>query len=312
MILLLLPLVSAGCKKQADDRAAMSMMLMDTVVEIGVRGCGPKQINAAFESMRKVESKLNRFDPSSELSRINSSAGTGPVKASADLFEVVGVALDVAQATGGAFDPTVSPAVELWASQCCKPPELWEIEDVAARIGWEKIELHKDGKISIPEGVSLNLDGIAKGYAVDKALETLKRGGCAAAIVNAGGDVACYAAQNERPWSIGIEGTGSLKISIRNGAVATSGTERRFKIIDGKKYSHVIDPRSSTPVDGRIISATAVTTRCLSADAWATAALVAAENILDSADDFGVGIVLLDSHNKIKSNKYWNIFNRDY
>ncbi len=300
----------ACCENGRAGELGRSEMMMDTVVDIRLRGCDREDIDAAFAEMRRVETTMTRFSDSSELSRINAKAGKGRTPVSENIWEVIEIALQVAAASEGAFDPTVGPAVDLWAKKRKEPPTEEELKKMKIHIGWRKIKTYSGRRISLDTGMSLNLDGIAKGFAVDKALDTLKKRNCKAALINAGGDIGCYAADNFPEWVIAVEGVSSgasrrPKINLRKGAVATSGEKRRFYVIGKMKFSRVLDPRTLRPTPGIVTAAAAITKTVAEADAWATAAMVGAKDILHIADAHRVGIALEKKGGDWNFNRAW-------
>jgi len=281
---------------------------MDTVVEIKVRGAEESDIDAAFDEMRRVEAALNRFSKSSELSRINAGAGKGMMPISDIMNEVMETALRVASKSGGAFDPTIGPAVAIWSEKRGSPPSESELEDARRHIGWWKIKF-QPGHISLETGMSLNLDAVAKGYVVDRGLDALRQRGCKAAIINAGGDIGCYSNEGYPDWTISVEdaasgSTGPVLI-LRRGAVATSGIGRRFSVIGGVKYCHVLDPATMRPVPGNICAASAWAPTSALADAWATAALVRGVKIFEIADIEMTGMAVKTAEGNWEFNRAW-------
>jgi thiamine biosynthesis lipoprotein len=152
-----------------------------------------------------------------------------------------------------------------------------ESERNAARgaSNWKMIELRDTGAVKRAAGASFDLGGIAKGYAIDRAIEALEQAGVTRAMVDVGGDVACFGGKaGGRDWSVDVKnpfGPGILaRLHLPAGAVATSGNYARYETIAGKRYSHIIDPRTGWPAEGAE-SATVVASTAMAADVWATA-----------------------------------------
>jgi thiamine biosynthesis lipoprotein len=221
------------------------------------------------------ESTLSRFRPDSELSRLNARAGT-PVAVSPLLFEVVAAALAAARATGGAFDPTLLPdLVRLGYDRTFADLPV----DSAARRNrafgggrWRGIRLDRARRtILLPPDTALDLGGIAKGMAVDAALEELT---IPTALVDAGGDLAVRGAPpGRRSWRLAVEGSRE-PVALRRGALATSGSTRRRWLQDGVVRHHLIDPRTGEPAVSGVLSATVAAATCRQAEVAATAAFV--------------------------------------
>lgn len=187
----------------------------------------------------------------------------------------------VSEITGGAFDITVGLLENIWGFRTDKPhlPEKEEIIDALSKIGYKDISL-TDSTVSFKkEGMVIDFGGISKGYAVDRAVEILKKEGIKAGIVDAGGDLKVFGKKpNGGKWLIGIrdpERKGAIikRVSIDEGAVATSGNYERYFIKNGKRYHHILDPKTGYPAN-RCVSVTVVTKDAILADALATGLFV--------------------------------------
>ncbi len=295
--------VLAACPDKSKPSRERSEILMDTLVLIKADGCGEDALSTAFEEIRRVESLMSRFDPESELSRLNRSRGE-PVEVSERIWEVLLTAERIHKSTGGGFDPTISPAFNLWESETSAPSGN-ELREIKKLTGWDKVKLSHGRNVSMKPGMSLNLDGIAKGYAADRAALALKKLGCTRALVNAGGDIRLYSEKDETPWSVAIE-TGNLKLVLRNAGVATSALDKRRLTAGGKKYPHILDPSTLKPIKTSVISATAVADTAAGADGWATAAMVMGKDVLKRADKKNVALAVFTEKNRWKFNRAWN------
>ena len=309
IVVLFLFALPASCSKPREVEFSRVEILMDTLVKVTIRGGKETDIDAAFDQMRRVEDVMTRFSATSELSQINAAAGKGTTPISAMMSEALTDALHVAEKSDGAFEPTIGPLVELWSQKRDSPPTESELEETNKHVGWRKIKLTADGKISLEPGMSLNLDAIAKGYVVNRALNALRQRGCKAAIITAGGDIGCYSAAGYPAWRISVEdantGTPGPILELRQGGVATSGIGRRFNIIAGVKYCHILDPKTMRPITGNITTAGAWAQSTAVADAWATAAMVRGRGIFAAADSEMVGITLGSRDGKWVFNRAW-------
>jgi thiamine biosynthesis lipoprotein len=211
----------------------------------------------AFREMYRIESVMSTWRPQSEISRLNAESNGAPFPVSRELYSLVDSSLFYAKATSGAFDVTVRPLVLLWGFQGgeARIPSKEDVERALASVGYESITLDSiRSTVTLPVGMQIDLAGIAKGYAVDRCVSVLARRGVENALVNIGGNIyAMGEAPGEKGWRIGIrdpkgalETVGSLL--LRNEAVATSGNYENFVEIDGKRYGHIIDPRTGWPV----------------------------------------------------------------
>jgi len=247
---------------------------------------GAKCIEAALAEIRKVDELMSDFKEGSEISRVNANAFARPVKVGPATFEVLQRSIEISNLTDGAFDITVGPLVKLFrtARDTGKAPTPEQIADAKARVGYEKLVLNdaeKTVRFTV-EGMSLDLGGIAKGYAVDKAIEVMQQHGALGAMVDIGGDVRCFGTppKGKETWTIGLQDPNSdggpgllLKLKIENAAVTTSGDYQQYAIIDGKKQSHILDRKTGKSVQG-LASVTIIAQNATTADALATAVTV--------------------------------------
>jgi thiamine biosynthesis lipoprotein len=201
---------------------------------------------------------------------------------SGDLFAVVARALDLWRRSRGAFDPTVGPFTELWRAsrRTGRLPGRAELDSAALRVGSEKVHLDSAAhtvRLAVP-GMRLDLGGIAKGYILDQALAELRRHGVTRALLEAGGDIVAGDPPPGLPgWRVAVpEGGRAVRASaaaLANAAVATSGDTEQFVLIEGVRYSHVIDPQTGLGLTTRR-QATVVAEDGVTADGLATALVV--------------------------------------
>ena len=290
-------------KEQNPQLYTYSRILMGTVVEITLKEDNPRAAEAAFEEIARLEGLLSSYRKDSELSRINRAAPQ-PVKVSPEVFNVVVIALKLCALTGGAFDPTVGPLVELWGFKGGSGvvPTKEQIEERLGLVGCGAVVAERDSQtIALKRrGMELDTGGVAKGYIVDRAVDVLKEHGIGWAIVNAGGDVTLYSKDPSERFRVGIrhpeDPDGLLgTLSIGSGSVATSGDYERYFVKDGVRYHHILDPRTGMPARG-IRSVTVVATEAYLSDGLATALFVmgkeAAVELVERLD--GVDAVIVD------------------
>jgi len=248
-----------------------------------------KAVEQAFAQLRTVDELMSDYKTDSELSRVNRLAFQKPVEVSEPTFDVLEVSLRFSRLTRGAFDITVGPLVDLFrtAEQKGIVPSEDEIERARERVGYEKLELDEQNRTVrfAVDGMRLDLGGIAKGYAMDKAVEAAQRCGALGAMVDVGGDVRCFgrAVKGRKTWLIGIQDPndsesflgGRIRRALRltDKAVATSGDYRRFVTINGKRYSHIMNRKTGTSAKG-LSSVTIIAENATEADALATAVSV--------------------------------------
>jgi thiamine biosynthesis lipoprotein len=236
-------------------------------------------LGEALNAVAKLEKRISSWDPESDTSALNRAAGQAPVAVGGDLRELIDLAASWSERTHGAFDVTVAPLLELWnrAASQDSLPEKTELMKELEKVGFEKI-IAKDGTLFLSlSGMRLDLGAIGKGFAADRAAETLLAAGVANFIVEAGGDLIVRGSRGGAPWQVGIRdprGAGVLAVSsISDRAIATSGDYEQLISIGGRHYSHILDPQSGTPASG-LASVTVLSARAADSDALATALFV--------------------------------------
>jgi len=249
---------------------------------------GAKCVEAALAEIRKVDELMSDYKEDSEISRVNKGAFTRPVEVGESTFEVIERSIEFSRLTDGAFDITVGPLVQLFrkAKNDGIAPTPEQIADAKARVGYEKLILNDaDHTVRFTvEGMSLDVGGIGKGYAVDKAIEATQKLGASGAMVDLGGHVKCFGTppKGREKWIIGLQdpniddfgGSGILlRLQASDTAIITSGDYQQFAIIDGKKQSHIIDRRTGKSAEG-LSSVTIIAPNATDADALATAVCV--------------------------------------
>ena len=259
------------------------------VVAVGVR---PAIDEKALESdvvsaMEQVNRQMSTYLPGSELSRFNRHAGTDWFPVSPDLVTVIDAARRVSQWSGGAFDVTVGPLVNLWGFGPGhgedRVPDAAAIEREKRRVDYRQLVTRTDPPAirKLRPDIYVDLSAIAKGYAVDRVCAALQRRGVRAYLVDIGGDLRA-SGHNERgdPWSIAIEkpvpGERVIQdlVQLTGQALATSGDYRNYFERDGRRYSHTIDPRNGHPIEHRLAAVSVAAASAMEADALATALMV--------------------------------------
>lgn len=214
----------------------------------------------AFDAIDKLENRISTWKRGTQVSRINTEGAQQPVGVAADVLRLIERSVEYWKATDGAFDITVGPLVELWR-RCKEEKRLPTEQELAAArvvVGADKlVVVHEDHSVGFSrEGMRLDLNGVAKGAAVDKAAEVLRQYGIDCALLDAGASsfVAIGAPPGLPGWTVRLEdpynNTTIDESVIRDEAVSTSGTSKEAFEVDGKRYGHIIDPRSGMPVQG--------------------------------------------------------------
>ena len=251
-------------------------------------GPARREVREAIETaLDLVVRQMSTWEEDSDLSRYNRAAAGRWQKLPEPFFTVLRHALELARATGGAYDPTVGPAVNLWGfgpdPARRNVPETDELEAVRRRIGWQRVQLDTEQRRARQAGGTyVDLSSIAKGYAVDAVARALQRLGCSHALVEVGGELLGMGRRPDgQPWRVAVrlpgleQGEAGPVLALKGRAVATSGDDFRcFAADDGARYSHTIDPRTGRPVRHALASVTVVHAQCMHADALATALTV--------------------------------------
>ncbi len=240
-------------------------------------------LDKAMEEISRIERLISSWDPNSQTSSINRNAGIQPVKVDDELFDLIKRCIGISQITDGAFDITYASMDKIWkfdGSMSVMPSEEL-IQNSVRMVGYQKIVLDEQKRtVFLPEnGMKIGFGGIGKGYAADKAKELLRSLGVEGGIVNASGDINTWGKQsNGEAWKIAITNPlDKLKafglISLLDGAIVTSGDYEKFVTFNGKRFSHIIHPKTGMPCDG-IISVSVLAPKAELADALATSVFV--------------------------------------
>jgi len=217
---------------------------------------------AAFKRIATLDAMMSDYRPDSELTRLCRNAVNKPVRVSNELFFVIARAQGVSRASEGAFDITVGPVVRLWrrARKTHEMPDRDKLAAARALVGYQNIRLDPKNQTVelLKPGMQLDLGGIAKGYAADEALVVLKKQGIERALVAASGDIAVSGPPpGAKGWKIGIapledsDAAPSRYLLLSHAAVSTSGDAEQYVEIDGRRYSHIVDPRTGIGLVGR-------------------------------------------------------------
>ncbi|WP_407355576.1 FAD:protein FMN transferase [Methanolobus sp. WCC5] len=261
--------------------------LMDTTVTVSVvssdQNHAQETIERAFERMDFVDRTMNNYDNNSEINLLNNEGSI--YGADRELVYVVQRSGYYSRVSGGAFDISIQPVLDLWASKYSpggtyQDPTPDEINETLELVNHSSI-IVKGNNISLAPGMKITLGGVAKGYAVDIAIESLIKDGITSGFVNAGGDGRYIGTRPDGTlWRVGLQNPDKSEdvitiMEIRDAAVATSGNYERY-FSDTAKASHIADPRTGYP-SGNLISATVIANTAMDADAFATAVFILGE-----------------------------------
>lgn len=270
---------NTGGNSQEESRK--EFFAMDTYMTFTAYGDNAGEaLEKAEKEIHTLESEWSVTDENSEIYAVNHSNGN-VVTLSEDTAGVVSFALEMAKETDGALEPTIYPVLTAWGftTDENRIPGNEEIQSLLSRVGYEKVELNGQ-KIHLPEGMELDLGAVGKGYAGDLTAEIVKESGVTSALLNIGGNVQTVGSRPDgNDWRLAIRspyGDGEVGVlEVSDCAVVTSGNyERYFTGEDGKRYGHIIDPKTGYPVDNGLASVTIVTEEGKTGDALSTSMFV--------------------------------------
>ncbi|WP_148704820.1 FAD:protein FMN transferase [Methanosarcina siciliae] len=291
--LLIISILASGCVQSETQEEKelqefqQTKSIMDTTITVAVYASNEseasKAIDDAFSEIYRIDALMSPSKEDSQLTILNT---VGKVEnAGPDFIYVLERSKYYSEKSGGAFDVTIQPVLDLWKSKFLpggsqEPPTADELNETLKLVNYSKISI-ENGTVSLEPGMRIALGGIAKGYAVDKAIEALEKDGIENAFVNAGGD-GKYIGQKPdgTPWMVGLQnpdknGQYATAIEARDIAVATSGNYERY-FNESARVSHISDPRTGYPSEG-IISSTVIAGNAIDADSFATTVFVLGE-----------------------------------
>lgn len=278
-----------------------------------------EHIQMAVDEIRRIEQLFTTFKNDSQTNLINQNAGIRPVTVAEEVFNLIERSIAISKITQGAFDLTYgSIDKSLWNfdKTMTRLPSAEEAKKMVHLINYNNIILDKETQTVFlkEKGMRIGFGGIGKGYAAEMAKKLLRQNGVESGIINASGDLTTWGMQpNGKPWTIGIANPDQPKdafsyTEISNKAVATSGNYEKYIMIDGKKYSHTIDPKTGLPISG-IKSVTVISNNAEFADAMATPIAVmgieAGLYLINQIPD--LYCIIIDDNNKIYTSRNINL-----
>jgi thiamine biosynthesis lipoprotein len=260
--------------------------------EVTLAGEDALHVAAAQEALaevERIEDVLTVFRDSSEVSRVNRDAGEAPVPVSETLARLLDRCRTLHRETGGAFDPSAAALSQCWGfhRREGRLPSVEEVEAAMAEVGLDKLELEPEARAVrfLRSGLGLNFGAVGKGYALDLVAERMRRRGVPRALLSAGGSSVLAFGGGDEGYAVDVRSpraSGVLaQMSLRDAALGTSGAGEQFFEAGGKRYGHVLDPRTGWPAEG-VLSASAVGPSAADCDALSTAFLVAGPELAES------------------------------
>jgi FAD:protein FMN transferase len=299
---------------------------LGTMNVISASGKNSRQaVAAACERVMEIHGRMSVYEKGSDVARINENSGLGAQKIHPDTFSLLKRSLEFSEQSGGAFDITVRPLTQLWGfgKKLNHVPDKDEIQKALPLVNYRDLLL--DGKGCTAHlrkaGQSIDLGGIAKGYAADEVRRILQEHGVINALINLGGNIVAMGRREDcTPWRIGVQNPlsdrgeyiGTLEASDQT--IVTSGSNEQFFIRDGVRYHHIIDPRTGYPAYSGLMSVTVVCSSSTDADALTTAIFVSgisdSMNLLKSAD--AQAIFVMQNKDLFLTEALRNTFKRSY
>jgi thiamine biosynthesis lipoprotein len=268
----------------------------------------------AISELKRIENLISDWIPTTQISLVNQNAGITPVKVDKEVFELVDRAMKISKLTDGAFDISYASMDKIWKfdGSMKSMPTAENIKKSVEKVGYENIILNeKDTTIFLKNpGMKLGLGGIGQGYIADKIKEVLKANGCIAGLVNVSGDINTWGKQPDgKDWTVGIvnplnKNKVFATFPLNDSAVETSGSYEKYVTFNGKRYSHIIDPRTGYPASG-IVSVSVFAKQTELADALATGIFVLGIEVgLDLVNQLkGIGCIIVDDKGAIHASK---------
>lgn len=310
-------LLLQGCSTEKERVFRKSRILMDTLVTINVvansEDKAERSIEKAFEEIKRLEGLISFWSEDSEIAEINRKAGISPVKVSPTTLDMIEKAIFVSKKTDGAFDPTVGPLMRLWDFKKKTMPLDKDIEKKKGLVDYRAMIIDKVNSTAFlsRKGMSFDTGGIAKGYAADLAVSVLKREGIKAGLVAVAGDIKAFGTKPDgRPWLVGIRNPRPSKddeilatLELKDRAISTSGDYERYFIKDGKRYHHIVDPKTGYPAMN-CQSVTVIAKEGAFTDGFSTGIFVLGpEKGLKLLEELGYGGIIIDTEGKIHITK---------
>lgn len=290
---------------QRVSRTLMGTLWTITVADHGQPAAALAAIEQAFQEVDRIEKLMSEWLPDSPVSQVNAAAGGPAVPVPSELTALLRRALDYGARSNGAFDVTWRGAGNLWRfDDHFRIPTDTEVAAATRNVDYRRVRLEGDSIALAAPGMAIGLGGIAKGYAVDRAASVLRHAGFLDSLVAGAGDILASGTRYGAPWRLAVQdprgergqALGTVELSGR--AISTSGDYERFRIVDGVRYHHIMDPRTGRPARGAI-SVSVIAPTAEQTDALATTIFVLGpEKGLALAREFGVDTLILDSEGR--------------
>ena len=270
-----------------------------------------QNLDASFERLREIHSRMTVNTKGSELEAVSAAAGRTPVRVTDDVLMLTKKALQFSALSDGLFDPTVGPLMRVWKMDWSHPqvPKQADIARALRLVNWRDVILNEAARTIFLErpGMELDLGGVLKGYAADEVVRILEARGVKSAIVDLGGNIYAMGRGREgKPWRIGVQNPDSERgtylgiAEVVDRSVVTSGVYEHYFIKDGKRYHHIMNTRSGYPVDNGLESVTVISQSSLEADGFATTLFcLGKKDGIELGRKLDLRVIMVDSNHKV-------------
>ncbi|MBR6728927.1 MAG: FAD:protein FMN transferase [Clostridia bacterium] len=311
-------LLLAGLLKEPASHTETEF-IMDTMISVTAYGKNAKAaVQKAFVRIREIDKAFDVFDEESELYALNKAPAQIPIQVSTELYNLLTKALAFGTLTEGSFDATLLPVSQLWNfnSADARVPEPASIQEALQKTGSNQLLSDAENRsvTKLKEGIMLDFGGIAKGYAAEEAIKVLKQAGIKHAYLDLGGNIAVFGGkplaplkrllqgQKSRPFVIGIQTPDAVRgdiietVRLADGFVVTSGDYERYFTADGKRYHHILDPKTGYPAESGLKSVTVISQSGTEADILATALYVGGTELYEAVASFCDTAIFIDEN----------------
>lgn len=317
-------------RAKAAEVSIRNSFALGTIIQLKAFGSkGAAAIDEAILKLNDIDDKMSAFKTESEISRINRSAGNAPQTVSADTYFIIKKAVEYCALTEGTFDPTIRPLVNLWNKtfEQGKIPGERDIKEKLSLVNYRDIIFNDEEKtvVLIHKDQALDLGGIAKGFAADLVRDIFRKKDITSALIDLGGNIYALGSKPDGSfWKVGIQDPFSPRgqylgiLNVKNKSIVTSGNYEKYIEKDGRRYHHIIDPRTGYPSESKIISATIISDNSLDGDGLSTGIyILGVRKSLELIEALkGIEAILVTDDKKVYVtsgvNKYFELTDSDF
>ncbi|MGL5414051.1 MAG: FAD:protein FMN transferase [Clostridium sp.] len=270
-----------SCGEKEENIKSRTELFMGTVINVKIYDGKEKVLDRVFDEIKELEDKASINKEGTEVTNVNENAGIRGVGVSDNIFEIIKEGKKYSKMSEGKYDITIGPLVKLWSIGLpeAKKPKEKELLEVLKKINYENLELKEDKKEVFlkKKGMILDLGSIAKGYTADRIKEILEEEGVKKGIIDLGGNIYAFGEKGENdPWKIGIQNPFSDRgdvvgaIKVKDKSIVTTGIYERFLEENGKKYHHILNPKTGYPYESNIGGVSIISDKSIDGDALST------------------------------------------